>query len=813
MASPESLLPNPLASRKEKATDKYGLAWARFIWNNHSRLSPLVSEIQGRYRINRQFAEGLESVTDLTTLMGVENTAFMNVNIKPVNYISKIKDIIVEILMTQPSTVQCEPLDPESKLIDEDKKRKIQAAMFLKKNASDLEEVTGIPITDPSIPTFDNDDQMNLYLSLNGKGGVSLAMEEAINYVLYNNDFDYSVKKQMLTDLVVLKKTAIMVDYDEDYNITVDCPDFLDLVYPYSKTDVFANIPYVGVIKSMTIEQIAMTAKKEDGTPRYSEEELEKIAKLQAGVNGNPAWNNAWSYGYEGYYNNSTLIRPYYNFNIKVLRYWYLSNTREYLVKTKTKDGKEIYEWKSKEANPENSKNEKINVAERYKQWRYEGNWIVGTDYLFNYKESKDIPREKTRMGYSPKTMLPIHIIAPDIYDMENKSLVEKAIPAEQKLNLIEQKIQQFLITAAPAGYSINQAALEDVKIGKGNSDAMSPQGLASLFMQTGSIVHNSKDANGNPLNIQPILSLPNGFGQGFNDLLNARQLYIQAINDAMGFNEAMNASLPSNDTPVGTQQMARQATMNSMMNLYRAFVNVTERALKDVACKIQDNISENREGFIEAIGAGAVSEIEMFKVLPFSSMGIKIQIGSSEDEIRDVLNMLNLDVQNQTISTSDFLRIKKQLRQNSDAAAQLLVLLENTNRQKRMEESQAQQESNAQVQQQSLQMASQMKQQEMQLEIQAKIAMLEAEYKLKAEFEAEQHKRLMELQQAKNIGIAQVAEINAGKAVDVQSISTQGKIVESSNNNDTKIAVKHIEHEGKLKHEAYKNAITPKNN
>lgn len=795
--------PNPLASRAEKKTNAYGLAYAEFIYAQYYKVSPILNERTARFKNNLKHAEGLQSITDVRTFYkNNQGTSPLNLDVRPVNYISKIVDIIVSVLMEQPFTVECNAIDPQSKIIESEIKSRVYAAMHLKKvnDKFNIEGRTGISIVPKGQPIPETDEEAELFLELQGKVGLSLAMEEAIQYVLDNNDFDYEVKRKILRNLVACKGAAIMTDYDENYNITITAPEFYDVVYPYSKYDTFKNIPYVGLVTYMTIEEIALKAKKEDGSPRYTEKELVEIAKAYQGQNyNNPAWNGTWGMSYEGFYQNSTLIKPFYNFNIPVLRFWFLAVSQETLVKTSKLDkaGREkiYYDWKAKGAS-EDSTNIKQNIAVKEKEWRYEGYWIMGSKYLFNYKESDDIPREKIKGGYNPKTTLPIKIIAPDIYDMENKSIVEKAIPAEEQLNLIEQKIQQCVIEFRPKGYALNTAVLEEMKAGKGKDETLDPVALHDQFTQTGKILYYAVMQDGvTPANINPIQDLPNGFGEAFGELMNLRMMYMQQIRDVMGFSESMDTTMPSAEMPIGTQQMARQATMNSLMGTYKAAVNLLERGLQDVSLMIQDCIEKDRDGFIAAIGQTATSEIEMFKQLPLATIGVNIRIGSSEEEKAKLNEWIGLDVKNSLIDSGQAIEVQDALRQNVKLAKGLLRKFVAMNKKMAQDQQLQMVQANAQTQQQSAQVASQMKQQEVQLEIQGKGQLIQMEYSAKDMFAEKEFQRAYKLQQLKNLGSNTDSEIAAGGKVNVQEAANRAKIVSSQIEQNTQITKAHIVH------------------
>ena len=75
-------------------------------------------------------------------------------------------------------------------------------------------------------------------------------------------------------------------------------------------------------------------------------------------------------------------------------------------------------------------------------------------------KDSKGAYCSEVKSRYS--------IIAPGIYDMENKSLVEAMTPFDDQMILSYLKLQQAMIKARPAGLAIDASNLEGVLKGRG---------------------------------------------------------------------------------------------------------------------------------------------------------------------------------------------------------------------------------------------------------------------------------------------------------------------------------------------------------
>ncbi len=677
-----SVFPNRFASKAEKSDKKYMLQYARAIWSEKVKNDSLYNGLSEIWKDNRRYAEGLQDIdkykNQLNLLTG--DLSWLNLDFSPVNRIAALVDNIEGKLMNQLYKVQCNPIDVMSRTKEDEDRDKMYAAMFLKKNASDLEPLTGVPMYPRNMRLPETDDEAELYFKMNYKQASAIAMEQAMSFVFMNNNFDTITRKKILRDLIVNKRAAIHRYYDENKNICIKYVDHVKVVTPYSSREDFSNIPYIAVLEDMTIGDIA------ESTNDFSDEQLEEIAKKYEGRNGNPMINDLVS-SYEGYYNSQMgAVRPWHNFNIQVLKFYFLSICKENRVKT-TKENGRIF-WDKKDENYVPTKNNKESIVKNV-QYLFEGSWIIGSEYVFNNKQSENIPRARENGAYSTKAELPILMIAPNIYDMQNKSLVERARPHEDQLNLINLKIQQHLIQAKPPGVSINKEALSDIMLGQGK-EAAKPTDIFRMYSETGSIVYSDVRDDGEIINSKVIDYLPNGVGADFAVLVNAFREEMQKINDVIGYNSAVDGSSPDAEAVVGAAKMAIQATNNALRPLYHAHVQLIERASKGLAVMIQDSIKYNQDAFYRSIGTQATKTIEYGKDLAMHQFGIKIEMLPDDEEKMDLINMLQAAIDKETVYTSDVFEIRAQMKSDVKLAAQLLVLAENRKRRQMMQEEKA---------------------------------------------------------------------------------------------------------------------------
>lgn len=809
-ANTNTPFPDILASRETKASEDYGKQYAKAIWGSYLTNSIQFNLQRQRDIINRQYAEGFESVEKFKLLKGIPNTSYLNLDFTPVNIIATTVDKIVGRLSSVGFKVQCNAIDPEAKNKFDEARNQFYADMFLKPYSDQMEQKTGIPLVPKGKYVPESDDEVELHMQMNFKEDTSAAMEQAFNFVFKSNMFENS-REKVLRDLIVLKRGAIQRFYDEDWNIRVEYVDPVDIITPYSKYDDFRNIPYIAIIKSYTIGEISVMK-------QFSDEQLYAMAKANAGRNNNPAWN--WSTSYEGYYRNadiSGVVAPYYNFNIQVLEYYFLGIDKvvnEYQV-VKGKRKKFV---KGKTDRPRD-----INVQEVIEkdiQNLYQGRWIVNTEYMLNHERAFNIPREKINGSYSPKATLPIKLIAPNIYDMKNKSHVERMIPHEDAINLANLAFQTMLIKAKPPGVAVDVRGLMDAA--KAMGDTLKPIDILKIYEQTGNLIFSSITEENDVINNRVITELHGGVSDAFRSLIEVWQFKKQQIFETVGINPNADPGTAKPDIGLGIQDNAIQASNDSLKPLYNAHLKLITLTAKELGLMIQDSLEYDNEAFIAAIGTQATKTLEMGKKLAMAQMGIEIELLPDDKEKAEINQMLQLGIENQTLNASDAFRINQMMKENVKLAAQLLVFLEAKNAKSKQQDAMQQIQANGQTQQQSAQAASQNQAQLDQILTQNKISVLQAQAQMEDANAQKAFERAMQLQALKNEGANTVAEINTHGKVDVQTAANEGKVVAQHVANEGKIADRHLinmseeikqekEHEHVLEHTKLEAKVAPK--
>lgn len=784
MANENTLSPFPdmLASMETKATEAYGMQEAKAIWGTYITNSVQYNLQRQRDIINRQYAEGFESIEKFKMLKGIPNTSYLNLDFSPVNIIATTVDKIVGRMAAVGFKIQCNAIDPESKDKFDEVRNQLYADMYLKTHAQNMEQTTGVPLVPKGKYVPQSDDEVDLHMQMNFKEDTSVAMEEAFNFVFNSNMFE-STREKLIRDLVVLKRCAVQRYYDQDWNIRVDYIDPVDVITPYSKYDDFRNIPYIAVIKSYTIGEISIMK-------NFSDEQLFQMAKANAGQLNNPAWN--WGNSYEGYYRNGDsngLSMPWYNFNIQVLEYYFLGIDKT-VAEFQTVKGRRK---KFKKVPVSNAPNPEAERIQKNIQNLYQGKWIINTDYMIEHKRAFNVPREKILGSYSPLASLPIKLIAPGIYDMKNKSHVERMIPHEDGMNLANLGLQTVIIKARPPGVAIDSRGLMDSA--KAMGDKMKPMDVVKIYEQTGNFVFSSMTEENDVINSRVITELRGGISEAFRGFIETWQFHKQQIFEVIGINPNVDPGSSPTDVGLGVQDNAIQATNDSLRPLYNSHLKLVGTLAKEVSLMIQDCIEYDNDAFVNAIGAQSTKTLELGKKLAMVQMGIKVELLPDDKEKADIVQMLQLGIENQSLNASDAFRIKNEMKENPKLAAQLLVFLEAKNRKDAQDAAMQQQAQNGQVQVQSAQAATQSQAELDKILTQNKIAILQEQARLEDLNADKAFQRAMALQNLKNEGLETVAEIGVGGKVNVQDAANRGKIIATQVANEGKIATSHLDH------------------
>ena len=774
--------PSPLATNEEKAAKEYGLEYFKnmyYEWHNNGDV--YFRDLKMRYSRNRSYAEGNQDVGKYKDLLDVGgDTSYLNIDWSPVSIIPKFVDVIVNGMVNQDYDIKAESIDPIAAKERLDKKKRMFAEMITKDFVSNVENEIGVPLAKEGF-VADSNEEIEMFMALNYKQNVEIALEKAIEYTLDINDYN-ETKRYMIRDLVVLGICAAKTEISKTEGVKIRHVDPANLITSFSAKPDFKNIRHAGEVYSITIADLKIQAGDD-----FSEDDYIKIATEYVGKNNNPS-----TYGTQAYYENGNETYDYDKFSVNILDAEFItSHSLKYEKKDNKFGGYSVNKKASNYKAPKKSKTKREELGSTVKVI-YKGKYIVGTDYVFNYAMMQDMPRPKSNLS---ETRLSYIVYQPNLYKMKSRSLVKRMIPFADQIQLSHLKIQHVLAKSRPKGAAFEIGSLENVS--KGDGGTFTPMELQEIYDQTGNIYYRRIDDEGQMTGAMPIQELENGIGRDFGTLIAVYNHNMQMIRDVTGVNEARDASKPSSEALVGVQKLSLLASNNATRDINDAYLNVTRRLSQSITVRMQDlvNFKGLHKMYANVIGETSMESIDMMKKLSIHEFGITLEVAPNEEEKQMMEQNIQVSLAQKELRLEDAIMIRSV--KNIKMANQMLVLRRKKYQEEQQSQSKQASEQNAQLQQQSAQQAAQLKQQEMQAEMQMQQAIAQAktqsemelkqlDYKLKEQFEQAQHQRRLREIELGNLGKEGAASVQGGvrKEVQQQSAINQSQMIEQRDGN-----------------------------
>ena len=514
------------------------------------------------------------------------------------------------------------------------------------------------------------------------------------------NNFNDNVFRRCVNDLAALGMAVVKRENDPNYGISTEYVDPSKFIHSYTEDPSFDDLVYGGSVKSMPIQELKRLAGNE-----LTEEDFQKIAKKSNG-------NSASPYSSQIDPSSKKAVFGYDEHTVEVMDFEFISVDCMYFEEKENKYGNsnffyEGYSYKEKPGSVFERTASKMEVATVYS-----GKYILGTDYIINYGQKTNIPKNihdisKARLSYS--------VVATNIGKMMPKSMVDSCVGFADMLQITHLKIQQSIAKAKPDGLIIDIEGLEGVEIGKGGE--LQPLDLHDIYEQTGVFYYRSKNPEGGHQN-PPIREIGNSI-RNINELITLYNHYLKLIRDTTGINEAMDASSPKGDALVGVNEQAIAAGNNAIYDITNASMVLYKKVCEDVVKCLQIIPPDSTlMGVYEnAIGKENMKVLSSFSDLPMYNFGVQVHKDMESADKQYLEQSLQVALGQKEIDLEDAMMVRSM--KDVNQAERLLMVKRN----KRQKEQQAAAQQNSEMQskaaQEAAQASSQAKQQEMQMQAQ----------------------------------------------------------------------------------------------
>ena len=759
----KSYFPSQTVSDAEKLSYDYGLKVGKAIeqeWFNNDRGSNRYKTNSNDFHNLRLYARGEQSIQKYKDELSINgDLSYLNLDWKPVPIISKFVDIVVNGIAERTYDIKAYSQDP----FGIEKRTEYMESIVRDMQSREFNDAA---MQNFNIDLYENkkeelpgsEEELALHMQLTYKQAVELAEEQALNVLFDGNNYEL-IKKRFYYDLTVLGIGAVKTSFNTSEGVVIDYVDPANLVYSYTDSPNFEDIYYVGEVKSIPVNELAKQF------PHLTESDLEDIMKNKSSNRSN--YNSRHNHDKE---DNNTIQVLYFNYKTYMNEVYKIKETATGADKIIPKDD---------QYNPPSDMEGGYGRMLRSIECLYEGAMILGTDKLLKWEMSKNMMRPKSDFT---KVKMNYAIVAPRMYDGRIDSLVKRITGFADMIQLTHLKLQQVMSRMVPDGVYLDADGLAEVDLGNGTN--YNPQEALNMFFQTGSVIGRSFTSDGdmNPGKV-PIREITSGSGGNkMQALIGNYNYYLQMIRDVTGLNEARDGGMPDKNALVGVQKLAAANSNTATRHILQAGLFLTAETAECLSLRISDIIeySPTKDAFIQAIGTHNVATLEEMKNLHLYDFGIFLELMPDEEEKAILENNIQIALQQQTIELEDAIDLREI--RSVRLANQLLKI----RRKKKADKDQA-------IQQQNMQQQAQLNQQSAQVAAQADVQKNQALNAGKAELmqmEAQigSQKMMQEVQMKKELMALEFQYNMQLKGIEVDGMKEREKQKEDRKDERTKI-------------------------
>lgn len=676
-------------SAKKKASWIIQACKAAHSYSNMNFLGSFDNERRKYIKLRKYASGGYDNEKFKNIISSKGNTANYNYNLQIATPLPTIKENLVGLFENQSLRPKVKCLSPESKTQYDEKFNELKSYRLLKLKQPELEKLgVNVAAKLSGKVIFEDEEEIELYMDTDFKDDYSHAMQAAIDYIFEAEDLPY-LRRKLYEDLVVCGKGCLKISFDENYDIRIRHVDVAKHISSWVDKDNFTDAKYQGEYVDMSIDEIAALAGDD-----LSEEDLMDIARSVAGKFGNGDWVNSWGMRYYPASMNDS--RPYGHFKVTVLDLEYKSNDKIPYEEKPAKGGGFYFERLKGKPKGEITYKVFTNI--------YQGKWIVGTKYLFDYGLKENMTRETINGNYSGDTDFSFQTFAPDIRDMRNTSLIERLVGLADAYILTNLRAQTIIAKARTQGIKIDVSMLGAITNALGDKNLKARE-LVDLMEQSSTYYYSSVTENGQILpNTMPIAEVPESPMLGLQTLAAHEQGILRAMEFATGV-PLSTIGAPPQDTLVGLQKAAAENRNNAIRFINNAYKSILSRSCKTITLMVQDSIgggAKKIDDYRMSIGSFNAETLEFTEKFTAVQFGIFVDVLPTAVEQQEFIESLAAAVNSGQITQSQKMRISRVYKDSPEVAERMMVMFEKKNAQQKLQEDttriQAQSQSNAQA-------------------------------------------------------------------------------------------------------------------
>jgi hypothetical protein len=765
-------LPDPFATNAEKKSKGYGIKVAKVIesdwfngesgeyakrrdWIHNKRLW-----IRGKQDIKKYKEHVARQEGDLT---------YLNLDWKPLNIAEKFCNIVSSGIRDEYYRLDIRANDKISVKIKNDKMEQHRKNMRSLPLLQDAKAKLGIDLIPKGfIP--EDEEELQLYTELKDRPKIEIAEELLIDYVKRTNKWQ-NIEEQKNKDLVQIG-IAVSRTYTDPHNGVV--PVYVDpenFGHSYVERNDFSDATYFFEMNSLTLADI----KRESD---FTDKELREIAK---------------NFGKKTHATTNTEtcdLQDILSVKVEIMRFSY-KTSKTTVWKNTLKDGKTIKLAKKDESYVAGEDGKDYKFIKDTKDTWFEGNFVLGTNFIYGYKECEHIVRDEMNKAKSPYT-----VRATDIYKNELHAFSDNIETPADEIQYIHLKIQHLVAELKPDLITIDLDQLAELDSDGKKGDTWKT--ALNLLNVKGVVFTKRTDLGDMGMKDSPgARSTPTNQGTALAALLNVWAHYYNMIRDITGINPARDGSL-SQDALLGVNQMAQMASNTATEHIVRASTDFNKSQCELISSRIhgifkskQDGAKRLQEVYTRAVGKHIVDALEVMADRNLHDFGFTVEMIPTQEEMADFKADLTLGIQEGTVDVETKAEAVMIARTNIKMATRYLLYKRRKKIKERMEEQNNTIQMQTQSQVESSKAAAQNQiesygmKMKMDLEYQSAMAQIEA-LKLQAKLQIEapvqdkefqQEVYLKQLEVASNFNLNKFKESSKDLRIDKQS-TQQSKMI-----------------------------------
>ena len=506
----------------------------------------------------------------------------------------------------------------------------------------------------------------------------------------------------------------------------IDPSDYITAYFDKQEMD---ESPFGGHKKQVQLVNIVPELIAKGATP----EQIQSIASRNAGIN---QIGDVSQYDFS-YRDPATSRYLWYDWYVDVMHFEVRSNDEEKYRQYSKKNGKgyakENPQVVTDEAgksrfsyNPKNNKNTEHTDIYRNQQI-YEGDWIIGTEWIMNYKRQKNVLKNSD--GSCALSYFHYHV--------PGMPIVERWQPEIDQFQMAWLKLQAAVLASAPDGFIIDMGLFSNMNFGYGNMDG--PM-VAKIRKEIGNFyVRSTEFMLKNRISpSQAMIPIKGGPGEQVQSWMALMEYYEGIIRKVSGITPSMEGASDQKPELVGLMQGEMIATGNALYTYKRGLISLKEKMARKIVAKARMLIEFNpmsKEYYSGVIGDEYIRDILLYKDLTLNQIGITLRAAPTElrkNQIREYVKIaLTPGKSGQSqIDLDDAMFIEDSINEGYlELAIWYLSIAKQRKSQAQAAQAKAEQQQNAQVQIQSAQAAEKAK-----METQALLSKMETDADMRKE-------------------------------------------------------------------------------